>query len=335
MTVCALLLVCAILLDRIMGDPPYPWHPVRLIGRSIQWVEPLFRRRGIQGIWGGTVFVLTLLFFWLGLIALLTNAAFIFKPVGFLFSLYILYSCIAHQDLVRHVRPVVSALEREEIDESRLALQKIVGRDTQVLDETGIIRATIETIAEGFVDGFLSPVFFFSVFSLAGLPFHAPCLAGVLGVFGYRIINTLDSMIGYKNKRYLYFGRFAARLDDVANFVPARLSVLFLFLSAWLLKLDAASGLESTSRYHWCAVSPNAGYPESFVAGALGVRLGGPVQYPFGKVTKPFIGEGQTPLTVETVRQTTRLILLAGYLAGGLSALFLWASPHLIPLFRF
>ncbi len=335
MTFCALLLVFAILLDRLLGDPPYPWHPVRLIGRSIQWLEPLFRRRGIQGVWGGTAFVLSLLLFWLGFIALLTHAAFIFKPVGFLFSLYILYSCIAHQDLAAHVRPVVSALERGEIDESRVALQKIVGRDTQVLDETGIIRATIETIAEGFVDGFLSPIFFFSVFSLAGLAFHAPCLSGVMGVFGYRIINTLDSMIGYKNERYLYFGRFAARLDDVANFVPARLSILFLFLSAWLLKLDAAGGVDATWRYRLCAASPNAGYPESFVAGALGIRIGGPVQYPFGKVTKPFIGEGHAPLTVETVRQTTRLILRAGYLAGGMSALFLWASPHLTPLFRF
>jgi len=204
----------------------------------------------------------------------------------------------------------------------------IVGRDTSVLNRQGILRASIETAAEGFVDGFLAPIFWYALSALiGGTLFQAPCVFGLSGILGYRIINTLDSMIGYRNKQYLYFGRFAARLDDIVNFIPARLSILFLFLSAWFLGKDAGNGLDSVVKYSHYAASPNAGYPESFVAGAFHIRLGGSVQYPFGRVDKPVIGNGVVRPDSRTVHEVTRLITLSGFLSTGIMALFLILMP--------
>ena len=329
---CALLLICAVILDRLIGDPPYTGHPVRLIGRSIQILESLFRARIPNAFLGGTVLTLLALAFWETLLFLAMEAAFLYKPLGVLFSLYLLYSCIALRDLATHVSHVTKELSKGNLQKSREALQKIVGRDTQVLDEKGVLKATIETVSEALVDGFLSPIFYFSVFSLIGYLFQMPCLYGLMGVLGYRIINTLDSMIGYKNERYFQFGKFAARLDDIVNFVPARLSLLFLFLSVWLLKLDVASAIKTTRRDRFCSASPNAGHPESFVAGALHITLGGPVHYPFGLVDKPEIGNGTTPLTIETVSQSLKIVTLAGYLSAALMALALLLTPFAINL---
>ncbi len=333
---CALILILAIALDLMIGDPAYPAHPVRLIGWSIQGLEKGIRRQKLPDFWGGVLLTLTLIFLSVGLALILDALAFSLRPsLGFLFTLYVLYSCIALRDLSRHVRPILEAIDGGNIGQARNALQRIVGRDTRVLDETGVIRATIETIAEGLVDGFLSPIFYFSIFSLAGFTLDHPCLAGMAGALGYRVINTLDSMIGYKNEIYLYFGRFAAKLDDVVNYVPARLSVLLLFIGAWFLKMDAPAGLSSTLSYRHCASSPNAGYPESFVAGVLRTTLGGPVLYPFGEVKKPTIGDGTTPLTTHSIRHTLRLITLTGLLSGLIMALFLWISPMALSLFGF
>ena len=298
-------------------------------------MEKAIRARDIPDAWGGFSLTLIVLFFWEGLLVILVRVSFFYTPIRFLFSLFVLYSCIAMRDLAHHVRPVMALLERGEIQKSRDALQMIVGRDTSVLNEEGIIRATIETIAEGLIDGFLSPVFYFSFFSLVGYSFHQPCLCGLAGALGYRIINTLDSMIGYKSETYFHFGRFAARLDDVVNFIPARLSLLFLFVGAWLLKMDAASGLESAIKYRLCSSSPNAGHPESFVAGVFHIQLGGLARYPFGEVKKPIIGDGSSRMTPETVQQTLRLVTVSGYLAVGFTSLFLGISPFVKDLFRF
>ncbi len=330
MITCSLLLITAVTIDAFLGDPAYPFHPVRLIGKSIQLLEPIFRKIPVPEFLQGAFFVLLVLGIWegvlLGLFRLLSVAA----PVVTLFALFVLYSSFALRDLTHHIHPVIRALEQGDMAGARENLQKIVGRDTAVLDRPGILRAAIETAAEGYVDGFLSPVFWFALFSVLGAALgKSPCLFGILGVLGYRIINTLDSMIGYKSEKYLYFGRFAARLDDWVNFVPARLSILFLFLAAWLTGKDAGKGLESVVKFRHCAASPNAGHPESFVAGAFHIRLGGPVQYPFGRVEKPFMGDGDQAPTPETLRQVTRLITLSGYLAAGIIALFLGFFPHI------
>lgn len=336
MHACSILLICSVILDRVIGDPSYQWHPVRLIGKTIRLLEGLIRNSGIPDIWGGILLTVITLFVWETLLFFLFRAASFYKSIGFLFSLFVLYSCIALQDIVKHVRPLISALENSDIKKSRELLQKVVGRDTSALNELGIIKAAIETISEGFVDGFLSPVFWFSIFSLIGYAsIGQSCLLGLAGVLGYRIVNTLDSMIGYRSETYFRFGRFAARLDDVANFIPARLSILFLFLGSWLLRWDAAAGLESTIRYRLQASSPNAGHPESFVAGVFHIRLGGLTRYPFGEVKKPIIGDGDSRPTIETVRQVLRLVTISGYLAAGIFFIFLYVLPLIRPLDRF
>jgi len=283
---------------------------------------------GIPDLWGGAVLTLVTLVAWEFALVVLSKIASLYMPAAFLFSLFVLYSCIALQDLAHHVQPIVIALERNDMEKSRQHLQMIVGRDTTVLDKQGIIRATIETISEGLVDGFLSPIFWFSVFSVMGAYTTGnPCLFGIAGTLGYRIVNTLDSMIGYKNETYLHFGRFAAKLDDFANFIPSRLSILFLFLGAWLSKRDAAAGFKSAAKYRLHADSPNAGHPESFVAGVFHIQLGGLTRYPFGEVKKPFMGNGTSQPTTETVRQVLRFITFSGYVAAGIFCIFLWALP--------
>lgn len=330
MLICAILLLAAVLTDALLGDPSYALHPVRLIGGTIQKLEASFRSLPVSEFLAGALFTLTVLGIWGGAWAFAYRLLQGVEPIRFLCALFVLYSCLALRDLARHIHPVLDALDQGDRSLARKELQKIVGRDTSVLDEAGILQAALETAAEGFVDGFLSPVFWFALFSLLGRALDTPpCLIGIAGALGYRIINTLDSMIGYKSNRYLFFGRFAARLDDVVNFVPARLSVLFLFLSAWLLKTDAGSGLETVVRHRHHAASPNAGYPESFVAGALHVRVGGPIQYPFGRVDKPFIGDGTRAPSPETVRRATRLVTLAGYLSAGFTAFFLSLLTYL------
>ncbi len=329
---CLLIVVGTVLLDRCLGDPAYSLHPVRLIGRSIQILEPVFRSLPLPEFWEGTAFTLSILVLWEGILVLCVRITSLSYPMKYLFSLYLLYSCIALRDLSTHVSAVTRSLREGDLIKSQTALQRIVGRDTRILDKDGIYRATIETVSEALVDGFLSPLFYFSLFALLGYASHRPCLYGLMGTLGYRIINTLDSMIGYKSDSYLYFGRFAARLDDIVNFIPARLSIVFLSLGAWALKLNVSSAVDTTWRYRHCSASPNAGYPESFVAGALNIQLGGPVRYPFGLVEKPWIGNGTTPLSVEIVEKSLRLVTLAGYIATGLLTLALWLTPYVMDL---
>ena len=324
---CLLILMGAVFLDRCFGDPIYPVHPVRLIGRSIRILEPIFRSVPLPEFWEGAAFTLTILICWESILFFSFKITSFALPMASLFSLYLLYSCIALRDLSTHVTEVIRPLREGNLPQSRRALQKIVGRDTHALDKDGIYRATIETVSEALVDGFLSPIFYFSLFALLGHAYRQPCLLGLMGALGYRIINTLDSMIGYKSDVYLYFGRFAARLDDIANFIPARLSIVFLLLAAWVLNLNVLTAVDITCRDRHHSASPNAGYPESFVAGALDIQLGGPVLYPFGLVEKPWMGNGTTPLSIEIVEKSLRLITLAGYIATGLFALALYLVP--------
>ena len=249
MTRCALLLIAAVILDRILGDPVYRLHPVRLMGKTIQTLEGHIRSWGLPALWGGVLLVAVSLFIWEGgLLVLYAVIAFSGAAVWFL-TLYFVYSCLAFRDMAHHIRPIIFAVEGNNLETARDLLQKVVGRDTAVLDRTGIIRAAVETTAESLVDGFLSPLFWFFVAAAAGsLLGVSPCVSGGLGIVSYRLINTLDSMVGYRNERYILFGRFAARLDDVMNFLPARLSLLFLFFAACILKMDARTGLETARR---------------------------------------------------------------------------------------
>jgi len=304
--------LAAYFLDLILGDPPQWPHPVRFLGRVIEyWEGVCYRPRVIAGI-----------LFWLGVMgttligALGVLGAVMFLPhwAGAAILAYFLYTGVATRSLDYESRKVEEALARGSLTEARSHLAMIVGRDTSQLEPEEIRRGVIETVAENLADGVVAPMFFIL---LLGLP----------GLFLYKAANTMDSMVGYKNYRYGKFGKMAARADDVLNFLPARLTALLMVAAAWALGLDARNAWWILRRDAGNASSPNAGWPEAAMAGALGVRLGGPSTY-FGQVVrKPFIGEPRQELAASHHRQAVRVlyttslmmagITFAGLLAGG------------------
>jgi adenosylcobinamide-phosphate synthase len=226
---------------------------------------------------------------------------------------YFLYTGLATRSLHQESLKVETALVKGDLDGARANLSMIVGRETSHLSLEEMRRAEIETVAENLADGVVAPMFFIL---LLGLP----------GLFFYKAANTMDSMVGYKNYWYAQFGKVAARADDVLNFIPARLTALLMISTAAVLGLDWREAWQTLRRDRCKAASPNAGWPEAAVAGALGVRLGGPSTYFGRRVDKPFIGEASQPLDPERYDQAIRLlygtslamaaITLIGLLAG-------------------
>jgi adenosylcobinamide-phosphate synthase len=210
-------------------------------------------------------------------------------------AVYWTYSLLAVRDLDIEAGAVIAPLERGDVPGARRALALIVGRDTQALDEAEILRAVLETVAENLNDAVVAPLFYFA-------------LAGPLGMAGYKAANTLDSMVGYKNDRYREFGWAAARLDDVLNFIPARLSALLIWLAAAVIRLDVPRSVRAVWRDASKQPSPNAGYPEAALAGALGVRLGGLNFYGGVPSPKPWLADPVRPLTVTAFHQARRVL---------------------------
>jgi adenosylcobinamide-phosphate synthase len=266
-------LLAGYLLDLVFGDPEKMPHPVRFYGTLIAFAESRLNK-GRQRFLKGMVMVILLcttvyIFFYCCVYFLLLYAV----PLYFLFaSLFIFYG-LANQGLINEGRKVFNALHYKGLDEGRKRLSWIVGRDTSSLSAQQVRIAVLETMSENLSDGVIAPLFFYFI---AGLP----------GMLTYKMINTLDSMIGYRSKRYFWFGKFAARLDDVANFIPARLTTLLM-----LLITLSGRGFRFVLRYGHQHKSPNAGYPESALAGIMDVRFGGPNVYHGKLVDKPYIGE--------------------------------------------
>lgn len=326
----ALVLALAVALDLLAGDPVYPLHPVRLIGKLAAGAERVLRRAGLRGTVGGILLTVTM--------ATAATAAYaairggIARLLGGLsaaaaggIDVFVLYSVIALRDMVAHARPVSRALAMHDTDTARRGLQRIVGRDVARLDEPGMARAAVESVAESFVDGFLAPLFWYTAAgtaaAAAGLP---PAPAGVGAALLYRTVNTLDSRVGYRNERYRRFGTASARADDVLNFLPARLAPAILWIGARFLPgLDGRSGLRTARRDRLKHVSPNAGHAESFVAGALGLKLGGPTAYPGGTVAKPWLGDGGRPADGAAIEKACRLSLASGIAAAAAAILLL------------
>jgi adenosylcobinamide-phosphate synthase len=219
---------------------------------------------------------------WL-LIRLLRHAS---PTTAVIVTLYLAYTTLSVRGLADAGTTVVTHLQHKDLAAARASLAMIVGRDTDTLDEAEILRAVTETVAENCCDGVVAPLFYLSI-------------GGVPGALTYKAINTLDSMIGYKNDRYFFFGKFAARLDDVANFIPARLTALLVALAACGLRLRALDALRVTWRDARLQPSPNSGYPEAAFAGALGIRLGGLNFYRGQRSQKAYLGEMRRPLTLE------------------------------------
>ena len=309
--------ITAFIIDFIIGDPRTTLHPVALMGSFISMLERLFYNEKSSKwehfILGGLLVFITLLFFYNLTLAIVLILEFLpHQGVNYAIQGLILSFMICPHSLAKAGRDIYNYLLRHHLRMARIKVGQIVGRDTKHLDSPEVTRATVETIAENTIDGIVSPLFFFA---LGGLP-----LAVV-----YRAANTLDSMIGYKNDRYLYFGRVAARIDDVLNYIPARLTGLLFIAVAAILGHDYKQAWNIMGRDAKKHPSPNGGYAEATVAGALGIRLGGHNRY-FGKDTfREYMGDAGRELEPIHIKQTIRLMYGASLLAGAMTALLSWA----------
>lgn len=290
----------AFLLDLLLADPLWLPHPVVWMGRCISRLEGLLRRifpKTPKGELAGGVLLAILLptgsFFlsW----AVLRLLGYIHPMLRFLMETFWCYQALAIKGLRDESRKVYQALLHGSLEEARQAVGRIVGRDTQVLDRAGVIKAAIETVAENFSDGVVAPMLYML---LGGAPL-ALC---------YKAINTMDSMVGYKNDKYLYFGRAPARLDDAANLIPSRLGALLLIAAAGLTGNDPAGALRIWRRDRRNHASPNSAQTESVMAGALGVQLAGPAWYFGRRYEKPTIGDSTRPVVPEDILRANQML---------------------------
>ncbi|MBT7955602.1 MAG: cobalamin biosynthesis protein CobD [Rhodospirillaceae bacterium] len=309
------ILLLALMIDAVFGDPKplyrFVPHPAQMMGWLIEQLDKRLNREAAEDKakrLNGVIAVIVSVGL-AGSIGWGLTYAFSLIPYGWILEAIILSTMIAGRSLYQHVAAVAKALKAEKIVEAREAASQIVGRDTEFLDRHGVARAAIESLSENFSDGVLAPIFWTSLF---GLP----------GALAYKALNTADSMIGHRNERYLQFGWAAARLDDVANFIPARISALLLCLAAFIWGRNEA-------RRSWLAIrhdakkqiSVNAGYPEAAMAGALNIRLAGPREYDAEPVDGEWIGsanEGSTEdATHEDISKGLLLYVNACLLSAG------------------
>ena len=264
-------LLTAWLLDHWLGDPAWLPHPVVAFGKAISFCEHRLNQGDSCFLKGAFVAVSLVLGVYVITLLLLRLAA-LFSP-GMLLTVQILliFYCLAGTTLVREVRMVFKAVDRS-LEEGRMQVARIVGRDTSALSAQEVRTAALETLAENLSDGVVAPLFWY-------------LLLGVPGMLAYKMVNTLDSMVGYHNDKYEYFGKFSAKMDDFFNFIPARLSALCMIAGAGMLHLDNRNALRIYRRDRSKHKSPNAGQTESVCAGALHIQLGGDASY-FGKIVK-------------------------------------------------
>jgi adenosylcobinamide-phosphate synthase len=298
------------LLDLIIGDPQNPIHPIRLIGNLCKKLEKIFRETlkdslKVAGLltWIFSVVIVYLVSFFIVKISFSINYI-----VGIVISGIMIYFAISAKALKVEGLKVIKFLLKNDIDGARNQLSYIVGRDTKSLDKEGILRAVVETIAENMSDGVVAPIFYAGLF---GAPF----------AFVYKAVNTMDSMFGYKNDKYKDFGFFPAKLDDVFNYIPARLTGYLIVLAAFILKLDYKNSYKIYRRDRNNHSSPNSAHPEAAVAGALGLKLGG-ANYYFGKlVEKPTIGDEIKKIDIDDVNKTNNILYLVSFLSYLISML--------------
>lgn len=295
------------ILDEIFGDPMVSWHPICLIGNLIAGLEKVLRRifpktKGGELAGGGMLAVLVILIS-SGIPAAFLLAAYrVSFWAGAALESVLCFFVLAVRTLRKESANVARTLEEEGLEAGRRAVARIVGRDTQALSEQGVIKAAVETVAENFSDGVFAPLLYLM---LGG---------GALG-FAYKSINTMDSMVGYKNDRYLYFGRAAAKLDDVVNYIPSRLAALFLILGAALCGQDAKHAWKIWRRDRRKHASPNSAQTEAVAAGALHVQLAGDAWY-FGKLhRKPLIGDDLRPVENADIVRINRMMTVSSVLA--------------------
>lgn len=293
-------LVVGFFIDCLLGDPYKLPHPIRAIGRLISFAEKKVRKIMPDKLrLGGVILSLTVILFSVGIpLVILTACYKVNAWFGIVAEGIMCYYMIAPKCLKTESMKVYRAVKEGDTEKARYAVSMIVGRDTDVLDEKGIIKATVETVAENTSDGVTAPIIYMSLF-------------GAVGGFFYKSVNTMDSMIGYKNEKYADIGRFSAKLDDVLNFLPSRITAVIMIISSYILGFNGKNAYRIWRRDKLKHASPNSAQTESVCAGSLDVQLAGDAYY-FGELyKKQFIGDDVRPIENEDIRRVNKLMYMS------------------------
>ena len=290
----------AYVLDLIFGDPQNVVHPVQVIGKIISAGEKVLLRKKYKFLAGAVlnIFTVSITYTLMYLISKSVKISVFFMII----EIYLMYTIFSINSLAREGNRVYRILKEGDIEKARKDLSYLVSRDTETMDEKMIIRSTMETISENTVDGIVAPMFYMF---LGGMPL----------AMAYKAINTLDSMVGYKNEKYMDFGKFSAKVDDAANFIPARITGILIVLASMILGYNYKNSLKIFIRDRKNHSSPNSAHSEASVAGALGVQFGGKVSY-FGKeIDKPTIGDKTKEFELEDIRKNIRIMYVTSFLS--------------------
>lgn len=319
----AVVLVAILTLDLVFGDPRVSWHPVVVLGRFIQLVDGDLTRWRLRTRFGGVLLVLAcMVFFLVPVIFFHQLLAMAHWTLAWGWDLFVGWSVMALKSLLDHGRAIQKAVEAEDLAGARRAALYLAGRDEDRLDLDACGRVGIESLSENLVDGVLSPLFFYALF-------------GVPGMVAFKILSTLDSMVGYKSEKHLHVGWASARLDDIANYLPARLSLPALVVATWILGLferglSPRKAWQVSVEQHGVFPSPNSGWPEAAFAGALQVRIIGPIWRGGQKVTDLWVGAEEDPIggSARDLRVTSRLVVwTTGVFLLPILAWLIWFRP--------
>jgi adenosylcobinamide-phosphate synthase len=313
------ILPAAFVLDLILGDSHSLPHPVRWMGRAIATLETHFRKISSNLAFSGTVFAGALIGgTWLATYLTVAAGAAIHPWVGYGIEIIIIYFCIAARSLEDAAMEIHDCLLRGKVDEARKKVAMVVGRDVEKYNAGQIAQAVVETVAENLVDGVTAPLFFAAI---GGAPLAT----------AYKMANTLDSMVGYKNDTYIQFGKASARIDDILNYIPARVTILVVSLASQILSVAGKRSLKTAVMEGRQHSSPNAGFPEAAFAGALAVKLNGPNYYQGKLVNKPYIGVHFGPTEPSHIKKACDIMLLSSILWLGMTAAIeigVWLISH-------
>jgi adenosylcobinamide-phosphate synthase len=316
------LIIASYIADLIFGDPQWFTHPVRMMGKLISFFERILNGSaytGIQRLWGAVTTVSVIGISGICAYAIIELATKFHPIAGKIAWIFLAYTTLATKDLVIHARAVWKMLAINDIEGARKKLSLMVGRDTQKLSQDEAIQATVETVAESTTDGIVAPLFYL----LLGGP--------VLAVM-FKAVSTLDSMVGHKDERYLYFGWCAAKIDDIANFIPARIAGLLIPIAALFSGKDPAQSLRIMFRDGKKQDSPNSAISEAAMSGALGVRLGGTCSYSGRIVEHPYLGEQRRPISISLIKEAIIISVIVSLLMLAVGILFKQAAIHLVRL---
>jgi adenosylcobinamide-phosphate synthase len=295
----AVVLAAAVILDLLVGDPVYPLHPIRLMGHTLSLFERGLRRIGGDGYGGGIVLFFVLGIVWVGgTVALLVAAPALSWKLLFAIEIFLAYSCLALRDLLKHSWAVEMAARAGDLAGARVAIARLVGRDTDRMDLAACRRAAIESLSENLTDGFTSAIFWYV---LAGLP----------GLVLFKVVSTMDSMVGNKTPRYLKFGWCGARLDDLMNLIPARLTwILISLVALFVPRCSAAKAFRIGWKQHAVLLGPNSGWSEAATAGGIQRKLIGPIWLSGKLVTDVWVGDAADPAAGEDSADVWRASVL-------------------------